>query len=90
MKEIRTKTLEAQTIEILKAANLFDAMEDLTIQDIDNTEVAIFTLTGGKSDIKELLYFWATSPLIEANPSLEINIEPSLTDEPLILITQSI
>jgi hypothetical protein len=86
-----TKTLEAKTTEILKAAGLWESMEDLVVQDVEGTEVIIFALRGGKDEVKELLWFWATSDLIAKDYlELEINIEDRLTDLPLIYITLSL
>jgi hypothetical protein len=91
MTKTDTKTLETQTTEILKAAGLWESMDDLVVQEVEGNEVIIFTLSGGKEEIKELLYFWATSDLIENDYSeLEITIEDKLTDLPLIYITQSL
>jgi hypothetical protein len=91
MKKTQTKTLETQTTELLKAAGHWETMEDLIVQEVEGAEVIFFSLAGGKEEIKELLWFWTTSPLLEsAYPSLEINIETTLSEEPIILITQNL
>lgn len=91
MKRTQPKALEAQTIELLKAAGHWETTENLMLQEIEGAEALFFTLEGGKEEIKDLLWFWATSPLLEnVYPSLEINIDTTLSDEPIILITQNL
>lgn len=91
MRKAPENTIETQTIELLKAGGFWESTEDLTLQEIEGAETLFFTLSGGKEEIKELLWFWATSPLLDSSyPALEINIETELTHEPIILITQNL